>query len=73
MIDICERITRVTTNSDPISSPWPEWPARSRVAKGARAPTGARVTLEFTRSAPVTAGQEVRLRYDFMGNGHFVD
>jgi len=64
MIDLSGRITRVTTSSDPISR---------KLANGARAPTGARVTLEFTRTAPLSAGQEVRLRYDIVGNGHFRD
>ena len=73
MIEISERITRVTTSSDVISPSRPELAARSQVANGARAPTGARVTLEFSRSVPLSPGQQVRLRYDFTGNGHFLD
>ena len=53
MIEIDERITRVTTSSG--------------------APAGIRVTLEFSRSAPLSQGQEVRWRYDFAGDGHFLD
>ena len=64
MIEISERITRVTASSDPISP---------QVANGAHAPTGARVTLEFSRSRPLSAGQEVRVRYDFSGNGRLLD
>jgi hypothetical protein len=73
MIEISERITRVSTGSDPISPLWPEVAGRSQLANGARAPTGARVTLEFTRSAALSPGQKVRLRYDFTGNGHFAN
>jgi len=63
MMEISERITRVTTSSDPAS----------RVANGARAPTGARVTMEFNRSMPLPEGQAVRVRYDFTGDGRFLD
>jgi hypothetical protein len=64
MIDISERITRKTMSSDPNS------PLR---AEGTRAPPGVRATLEFNRSVPLTPGQEVRLRYDLTGDGHFLD
>jgi hypothetical protein len=64
MIEISEQITRVTTSSDPITPPRPNI---------ARAPTGARVTLEFSRSVPLSPGQQVRVRYDFAGDGHFLD
>jgi hypothetical protein len=64
MIDISERITRVTT-SNALNSPL--W------AEGARAPAGIRATLEFNRNVPLAPGQEVRLRYDLTGNGHFLD
>ena len=73
MIDISERITRVTTNSDPITPPRPRAAGRSQVADITRAPTGARVTLEFSRSVPLSPGQQVRVRYDFTGDGHFLD
>ena len=73
MIEIAERITRVTTSSDPISTLWPQVAGESHLANRAHTPTGARVTLEFTRSAPLSPGQEVRLRYDFIANGHFLD
>jgi hypothetical protein len=52
MIEIAERITRMTTAE--------------------RVPTGVRVTMEFNRSAPLSAGQEVRWRYD-SGDGHLQD
>ena len=73
MIEISERITRVTTSSDPISRMGPEFAGGSQLPNGARAPTGARVTLEFTRSTPLSPGQEVRLRYDFAGDGRLLD
>ena len=73
MMEISERITRVTTSSDPISPLWQEDAGRSKVANGTRAPTGARVTLEFSRIVPLSAGQEVRVRYDFTGDGSFLD
>jgi hypothetical protein len=73
MMDISDRITRVTTSSDLVSPPWLEGAGRSQVANGARAPTGARVTLEFNRSVPLSVGQQVRVRYDFTGGGRFLD
>ena len=48
-------------------------PGRSQVADVTRAPTGARVTLEFSRSVPLSPGQQVRVRYDLTGDGHFLD
>ena len=65
MIEISERITRVTTNSDQI--------APSQAPNCARAPTGTRVTLEFNRSVPLSPGEAVRLRYDLEGEGRFRD
>jgi hypothetical protein len=73
MIEISERITRVITSSDPISPQRPKVAGRSQVANVARTPTGARVTLEFSRSVPLSPGQQVRVRYDFTGDGHFLD
>ena len=73
MIEISERITRVTTRSDPIAAPTPGVAGRSQVTNVARAPTGARVTLEFSRSVPLSPGQQVRVRYDLTGDGHFLD
>lgn len=52
MIEISERITRVTTSTD--------------------TPTGARVTVGFCRSVPLSPGQAVRLRY-VAGNGRLQD
>ncbi len=69
MIEISERITRVTS-SDPIAPPAPRVAGRSQVA---RAPTGARVTLDFSRSVPLSPGQQVRVRYDLTGDGHVLD
>ena len=60
MIEITERITRVTTNVQA---------GRSQIAIGERTPAGARVTLEFSRSVALSSGQAVRLRYDLAGNG----
>ncbi len=61
MIEIAERITRVTTSNN------------SHSALRAGGAAGVRVTLEFSRSVPLSAGQEVRWRYDSTGNGHFLD
>ena len=58
MIEIAERITRVTTSSN---------------SHSALRAAGVRVTLEFSRSVPLSPGQEVRWRYDFTGDGHFLD
>jgi hypothetical protein len=64
MIRISERITRVTTSSDVESA---------QFANGGRASAGVRATLEFNRSVALPPGQEVRLRYDLTGDGHFLD
>jgi len=58
MINISERVTRVTTSNDANSPLW--------------AP-GVRATLEFNRSVALSPGKEVRLRYDLTGDGHFLD
>ena len=63
MIEILERISRVTESG---ATPAP-------AAGSTRAPTGTRVTLEFTRSVPLSAGQTVRLRYDLAADGRFRD
>jgi hypothetical protein len=73
MIEISKRITSVTTSSDPISRSWPEGAGRSQASNRARAPTGARVTLEFSLNVPLSEGQEVRVRYDFAGDGRLMD
>ena len=67
MIDITEPITRVTQNSDATTLRWSHAGGRSRLANGVR------VTLEFNRSLPLPAGETVRVRYDFTGNGAFLD
>jgi hypothetical protein len=69
MIEISERITRVTMSSDAALSPL-EGAGPSRLPRAARAPTGARVTLDFSRTRPLTDGEVVRLRYDFAGDGN---
>jgi len=58
MIEISERITRVTTSADTTGP------------RSGRASTGARVTLDFNRTRPLSSGQVVRLRYDIAGDGN---
>jgi hypothetical protein len=65
MIEIEERITRMTRSSGATTPPWPPG--------AASAPTGTRVTLEFTRTVPLSSGQTVRLRYDLTGDGRIRD
>lgn len=67
MIDISERITRMTTNSDAAAPLVTVGASGSHVLHGARASTGTRVTLEFSRSVPLSPGQIVRLRYELAG------
>jgi hypothetical protein len=45
----------------------------TRVTRAERVPTGVRVTLEFNRSAPLTAGQKVRCHYHFEADGRSLD
>jgi|SRR5688572_4805209 len=73
MIEISERITRVTMSSDSIPRSWPLDATQSRLPTAGRAPTGSRVTLEFSRLAPLPPGEAVRVRYDFAGDGQLVD
>ncbi len=69
MLNISERITRVTALSGAVASLWPEAAARSQIASVPRATTGARVTLEFSSSVPLSPGEAVCLRYDLAGDG----
>ena len=73
MIEISERITRITMSSDSIPRSWPLGAAQSPLAIVGRAPNGARVTLEFSRLAPLPPGESVRVSYDLAGNGRLVD
>jgi hypothetical protein len=73
MIEISERITRATMSSDSLPRSWPLGAAQSQFAADGRPPTGTRVTLEFSRLAPLPPGEAVRVRYDFAGNGQLVD
>lgn len=70
MIEISERITRVTVSGDVTAPLSTEGSSRSQIPRSARAPTGARVTLEFNRTKPLSDGAVVRLRYDFAGDGN---
>ena len=58
MIEIFEGFTSISAGADPIPPP-----------EGARAPTGARVSLEFCRDEALPPGATVRAQYEFAGDG----
>ena len=64
MIEITESFTSITAGMDPVGEP--PWRGRgdSREPRG-HPPTGARVTLEFSRDEALPPGQPVRVRYQF--------
>jgi hypothetical protein len=57
MIEITEGFTRISAGCDSIEGTNP------------RVPTGARVTVEFRRETSLGPAQEVRVRYEFAGDG----
>lgn len=72
MIDVIDGFTRIAVTPDEI--PYLDKAGlgntRSRAfSSGCRQPSGARVTAEFSRSAPLSPSGEIRLCYDFEGNG----
>ncbi|HEV8441965.1 MAG TPA: hypothetical protein VGQ27_00750 [Steroidobacteraceae bacterium] len=67
MIDITAGITRVTASTDSIEAPFsPD--ADSARAPSRHAPTGVRITVEFSREAALQPDQPVRVRYE-LGDG----
>jgi hypothetical protein len=68
MIEITDRVTSITAGMDPVGVPYPHDAGDSRVQRQ-HAPTGARVTLEFSRAEALPPGQPVRVRYEFGDDG----
>ena len=66
MIEITQGFTSITAGSDLVLPPCS--PAGDARTQTRRAPTGARVTLEFSRDASLPLDQPVRVRYEF-GDG----
>ena len=62
MLEISDGFTSISAGSDRIENCALE-------ASREKAPTGARVTLEFRRERALAPAQWVRVRYDFAGNG----
>ena len=62
MIDITAGITRVTASTDSIVVPFSPDADRVPTPSG-HAPTGVRITVEFSREAALQPGQPVRVRY----------
>jgi hypothetical protein len=68
MIEITEGLTSITAGADSIAAPtWPD--AGDSRATRRRAPTGVRVTLEFSRETALPIDQPVRVRYEFGEHG----
>ena len=70
MLEITEGFTSITAGADCIAPPPGPDPGDSR-QPGRRVPTGARITLEFSRAAALPPNQPVRVRYEF-GDGGIV-
>ena len=64
MIDITDRFTSISAGVDPVGEPPWRGKGDSREQRE-RPPTGARVTLEFSRDEALPPGQPVRVRYRF--------
>ncbi len=58
MIEIDAGFTSICAGADPIPH-----------VSGTRAPTGARITLEFRRDRALPAGETVRAHYEFAADG----
>jgi hypothetical protein len=71
MIDVSDGFTsiEVTANWFPNFNATGYVPMRSKHARHQRASTGARVTVMFTRRAPLAPNTDVRVRYDIAENG----
>ena len=72
MIDVTDGFTGIAVTPDEISyltrTGFENTPSQA-CSSGCRQPSGARVTVEFSRSAPLSPNGEVRLCYDFEDNG----
>ena len=69
MIEITNGFTSITAGADAIEPPpWPD-AGESPTTCRRRAPTGARVTLEFSRAEALPPDQPVSVRYVFGGGG----
>jgi hypothetical protein len=69
MTDVTDGVTSIEVAPDEIPFSWLNFASttlRGRLA--ARHPTGARVTVEFARSAPVSVNSYVRVYYDIAEN-----
>jgi hypothetical protein len=71
MIEITDGLTNVSAGADSIEAPDRTYPCESDAAFAPRRPTGARVTVEFQRTASLSPAQVVTVRYDFAGDGTF--
>src|SRR6187200_1966857 len=68
MIEITDGLTSITAGADSIAAPsWPH--AGDARTQRRRAPTGVRVTLEFSRASALPIDQPVRVRYEFGERG----
>ena len=69
MIEITNGINRICMGTDTLVPLAWEIAAVAPGSSPVRSPTGARVTLDFSRDAPLPAGERVRVLYDFAGDG----
>ncbi len=69
MIVITEGFTSISAGADSIAPPPPLPGANGSQTHCRRAPTGARVTLEFSRAAALPPDAPIKLRYEFGDRG----
>ena len=69
MIEITNGFTSICTGTDSLVPAFGEMAAAISGRRLERPPTGARVTLDFCRESPLPPGAQVRVRYDFGGDG----
>jgi hypothetical protein len=67
MIEITEGFTSITAGADAVAALWPDMGGSQTHCR--RAPTGVRVTLEFSRAAALPSDEPVRALYDFGDGG----
>jgi hypothetical protein len=70
MIEISDGFTSISAGSDGIGNLEQAYSSPSAAARAPRRPTGARVTVEFSRTSSLSPRQAVTVRYDFTSDGN---
>ena len=70
MIEITDGFTSISAGADRIENLEQAYALPSAAAAAPRRPTGARVTVEFSRTSSLSPTQVVTVRYDFAADGN---